>query len=271
MKNTVLIVDDIHVNRILMQDYLSDAGINVINAKNGEEACTLALKHLPDLIVMDWKMPVMSGMEALEKLKANNATKDILVMIVTGIATMQENLEEAYNKGAIDFIRKPFEKIEFVARVRSLLDLVRYYKLELDRKNKELTASTLQLTRFTEMCKKINKKLQVFQQSNPSAASLIEDITGTISIQLKNELWKRVEEYFTERHPDFYKNLTSKHGNISPAEYKLCALLRINMNSKEIASLICQENSSIRVSRSRLRKKFGLTEHDKLVAYLMQF
>mgnify|MGYP001184565527 CR=1 FL=1 len=271
MKNTVLIVDDIHVNRILMQDYLTDVGIKVISAKNGEEACLLALKHLPDLIVMDWKMPVMSGIDALEKLKANVATKDILVMIVTGIATMQENLEEAYNKGAIDFIRKPFEKIEFVARVKSLLDLVRYHKIALERKNKELTASTLQLTKLSEMCQKIIVKLQVFQESNPSASAMIEEISGNINIQLKNEIWKRFEEYFTELHPDFYKNLTKKHANISPAEYKLCALLRINMNSKEIAALICQENSSIRVSRSRLRKKFGLTEQDKLVAYLMQF
>ncbi len=74
-----------------------------------------------------------------------------------------------------------------------------------------------------------------------------------------------------ELNPSFYKQFLEVHPDISPSEIRLCTLLRLNMSSKEIAAFIHQEEASIRVSRSRLRKKSGLCESDNLVGYLLKF
>ncbi|OFX16296.1 MAG: hypothetical protein A2033_16975 [Bacteroidetes bacterium GWA2_31_9] len=271
MSNTILIADDAMVNLVLMRDFLIDCGYNVVEAKNGKEAFELAHKYKPDLILMDWQMPIMTGVESLVLLKQNAITKEIPVIIVTGIATTVEHLQEAFDKGAIDFIKKPFEKIELLARVNSMLTFIKYYKLVIEQKNKELSMSMLQLNRLTELHNQITKKMKNLSDLSPDSKQIINDITGNISVQLLNEAWNRFENYFTEIRPDFYNNLAKAHNNLTPSELRLCTLLSLNMDSKEIATFTHQEYNSVRVSRSRLRKKIGLSDTDNLVNYLMTF
>ena len=66
MKHKLLIADDSLVNLTIMEDILSDAGYEIFTAQNGKIAVLQAADHLPDLILMDWQMPVMNGIEALE-------------------------------------------------------------------------------------------------------------------------------------------------------------------------------------------------------------
>ena len=271
MKQKLLIADDSAVNLTIMLDILSDAGYEVFTAQNGKIAVKQAVDLLPDIILMDWQMPVMNGIEALEILKKDAKTREIPVIMVTGIATTAEHLQEAYQKGAIDFIKKPFEKIELLARVKAILSFVTNYKLVIFNKNNELSASLLQLSRLTELHEQISKKLTRLKEDFPELESQINEITGNVSVQLLNEAWKRYEENFMELNPSFYKQFLEVHPDISPAEIRLCTLLRLNMSSKEIAAFIHQEEASIRVSRSRLRKKLGLSETANLVGYLLQF
>ncbi len=167
MKHKILIADDSAVNLTIMVDILSDAGYEVFTAQNGKIAVKQALENLPDLILMDWQMPVMNGIEALEMLKKDAKTREIPVIMVTGIATTAEHLQEAYQKGAIDFIKKPFEKIELLARVKAILSFVTYYKLVILSKNNELSASLLQLSRLTELHEQISKKLTRLKEDFP--------------------------------------------------------------------------------------------------------
>ena len=271
MNHKILIADDSPVNLTIMLDILLDAGYEVFTALNGEIAVKQAADLLPDLILMDWQMPVMNGIEAIVILKKDALTREIPVIMVTGIATTAEHLQEAYQKGAIDFIKKPFEKIELLARVKAILSFVTYYKLVIFNKNNELSASLLQLSRLTELHEQISKKLTRLKEDFPELESHINEITGNVSARLLNEAWKRYEENFMELNPSFYKQVLEVHPDISPAEIRLCTLLRLNMSSKEIAAFIHQEESSIRVSRSRLRKKIGLCESDNLVSYLLKF
>ncbi len=271
MKQKILIADDSVVNLTIMRDILQDAGYEVTVAQNGEMAVEQALAFIPDLILMDWQMPVMNGVEALAILKQNPETREIPVIMVTGIATTAEHLQEAFEKGAIDFIKKPFEKIEMLARVKAILSFATYYKLTIYRKNNELSASMLQLNRLTGLYDQIAKKLTKLKSELPEAESYINDIVSDVSVQLLDEAWNRYEEYFREANPTFLQQLLLTHPDISPAEIRLCSLLRLNMSSKEIAAFIHQEESGIRVSRSRLRKRLGLSEADNLVGYLMQF
>lgn len=82
-KATVLVVDDVESNRLLVKELLSRKGLDVITAENGYEGTITAGEIIPDIILMDIRMPVMDGYEAVEKLKANEKTKDIPVIALT--------------------------------------------------------------------------------------------------------------------------------------------------------------------------------------------
>ena len=117
----ILVADDSRLVVSLINNILTkmDLGIDIINAKDGKEAYDKAIHENPDLILLDWQMPVKNGIETLIALKRNNKSKDIPVVMLTG----QDNLEEAYNNGAIEFIRKPFEKVEVIAKVKLIYEL----------------------------------------------------------------------------------------------------------------------------------------------------
>ncbi len=126
----ILVVDDQKDNLVTIVDMIEerkDIG-EVFHANNGELALMIAEKHQPDLIIMDWEMPEMSGIETTKKLKSNDKTKDIPVIICTGIMTSSNHLETAFEAGAVDFIRKPIDKIELHSRMQSMLLLSESYK-----------------------------------------------------------------------------------------------------------------------------------------------
>ena len=124
-KYTILVVDDKPDNLKTIVDYLkgSDVQYTILKATNGKIACKLAEKKIPDLIILDWKMPVMNGIETIEYLKSHKLTKDIPIIMATGVMTSAKNLKTALEAGAVDYIRKPIDKIELAARINSTLKL----------------------------------------------------------------------------------------------------------------------------------------------------
>ena len=126
----VLIVDDSPENLEIIVEFLgeSDLDITILKAPNGKVACKLAEKKLPDLIITDWDMPEMDGVETIVCLKNSEKTKEIPVIMATGVMTGIEHLKIALDAGAVDYIRKPIEKIELIARVNSMLKLAESYK-----------------------------------------------------------------------------------------------------------------------------------------------
>lgn len=138
MKYTILVVDDQQENIAAILNMLKsqDNNLRIIGAVNGKIACELAIKKHPDLILMDWEMPVMSGIDAVKYLKSLKETKDIPVIMVTALIS-SEHLQEALEAGAIDYVRKPIDKIELNARVNSALLLFDSYK-EIKRQREDL-------------------------------------------------------------------------------------------------------------------------------------
>jgi len=122
---TILVVDDKPDNLKTIVEYLkkSEVQFTILKAPDGKIACKLAEKKLPDLIITDWEMPVMNGIETIEHLKRLEKTKDIPVIMATGVMTSPKNLKTALEAGAIDYIRKPIDEIELTARVNSVLKL----------------------------------------------------------------------------------------------------------------------------------------------------
>lgn len=122
MSNKILIADDSKLVLSLVKNILEGSGCNysVITAQDGNEAIHSVSTDLPDLILMDWQMPNLTGIEALLQLKKNPKTADIPVIMLTA----SESTTEAFDAGAIDFIQKPFNKNELLARVRSVVESV---------------------------------------------------------------------------------------------------------------------------------------------------
>ncbi len=137
-EHQILIVDDDNQNLQLLYTYLSliDTGFNIVKTNRSKKALKLAKSRLPDLIITDWEMPALNGLELLKELKKDEETKNIPVIMLTGIMLASENLKLAFDAGAIDFISKPVRKNELSARVTSVLELSDSYK-EIKKLNNE--------------------------------------------------------------------------------------------------------------------------------------
>jgi putative two-component system response regulator len=120
--DTVLVVDDEAANVDLLQVYLETEGYQVITAYQGEEALEKAFAHQPDLILLDVLMPGLDGFEVCRRLKADPRTQFVPVIIVTALRELKDRIAGA-EAGADDFLTKPFDRVELLARVRNLLQI----------------------------------------------------------------------------------------------------------------------------------------------------
>jgi len=119
-KALVLVVDDFADNREMYSEYLSFSGYDVIEARNGKEAIDAAQARLPDIIIMDLSLPVMDGWEATRRLKADDRTRGIPVVALTGHA-LAGHSKGAKEAGCDSFLAKPCLPDQLVAEIRRML------------------------------------------------------------------------------------------------------------------------------------------------------
>jgi DNA-binding response OmpR family regulator len=116
----ILIAEDERDIRDLITFTLRFAGYEVIAASNGEEAVTLALQEIPDLIISDVRMPRMNGYEACEKIKAEEKTKHIPVIFLSAKGQETE-IQTGMNVGADEYLLKPFAPDQLTSRIQAVL------------------------------------------------------------------------------------------------------------------------------------------------------
>ncbi len=116
----ILIADDNQPNAELLEAHLDGSGFDTKIAMNGEETLKIAAEWLPDLVLLDVMMPKLSGFEVCKRLRADERTKDIGVLMVTAL-DQQTDVERAVDVGTDDFITKPINKTELIHRVKALL------------------------------------------------------------------------------------------------------------------------------------------------------
>lgn len=129
-QTTILIVEDDPLYGKVICRILDDVdkSIQLLTANNGFDALKIAEQKKPNLIITDWDMPKMNGIQFCIKLHQNPDLKTIPVIMCTGINTSSENLRTAFDSGVVDFIRKPIDKMELLSRVNSMLKLSESYQ-----------------------------------------------------------------------------------------------------------------------------------------------
>ncbi|WP_037318340.1 triple tyrosine motif-containing protein [Salegentibacter sp. Hel_I_6] len=184
----------------------------------------------------------------------------ILHKIYTGYYRKQRNRLMERNRKKIEI--KQLESQQEIITLQN-------QKLESDMasKNRELAASTMNLIKKNEFLNELKKRI--------SSANKEEDIQKVISVINKNiaeeDNWKFFKEAFDNADKDFLQSVKEAHPNLTSNDLKLCAYLRLNLSSKEIAPLLNISVRSVEIKRYRLRKKMELDHDQGLVEYILQF
>jgi DNA-binding response OmpR family regulator len=120
-KKRVLIVDDDSDLLALVGFHVVRSGFEVIFAENGDQALEIAARERPDMVLLDIMLPGINGMEVCAKLRKNNRTSDIPVIMLSALARSEQKIN-ALDTGADDYITKPFSPRELMARVKRVLE-----------------------------------------------------------------------------------------------------------------------------------------------------
>lgn len=137
--NKILVVEDDYPQLELICQILeySDIDAQIFKTRSGQIALDIAQNEQPDVVLTDWHMPTMTGLDLIKQLKTNEATKDISVIMCTGVRLEDEDLRLAMAAGAVDYVRKPFQAIELLARVGTMLRISKAHQT-IKNKNAEL-------------------------------------------------------------------------------------------------------------------------------------
>lgn len=141
LQASILIVDDTRANLRLLAGILSEQGYNVRPAPNGPHALTAIRAEAPDLILLDIKMPEMSGYEVCEQLKTDERTRDIPIIFISALNDIFDKVK-AFSAGGVDYITKPFQTEEVLARVKAHLT-IRQQQKRIQEQNATLKAQHL--------------------------------------------------------------------------------------------------------------------------------
>ena len=117
---TVLIVDDEAAIRDMVNIALDTAGFTCLHAENAGQAHAVIIDERPDVVLLDWMMPGTSGLELLRRLRRDELTADVPVIMLTAKAE-EDNMVQGLNSGADDYLAKPFSPRELIARIQALL------------------------------------------------------------------------------------------------------------------------------------------------------
>ncbi len=199
-------------------------------------------------------------------------TNFMLILYGIGVIAFSIFMHNIYKR----YYRKQQEKI--IEENRKELELTRLQnekeiinlkneQLEKDYKSKssELAASTMSIIKKNELLTQIKEQLSAINDKT-SIKPVIKIIDRSLS---HNENWEMFKEAFDNADSEFFKNLKSKHPNLSPNDLKLCAYLRLNLSSKEVSQLINISPRSVEVKRYRLRKKLNLDSNENLADYIL--
>ncbi|MEG4571432.1 response regulator [Microcoleus sp. N3A4] len=190
----ILIVDDTPSNLDVISEALSNAGYKVAIATSGERALQQVERRAPDLILLDVMMPGIDGFETCQRLKANAKTCDIPIIFMTALADV-DNKVKGLKLGAVDYVTKPFQEQEVLARVKTHLQLrllTQNLEQQVAQKTAELQAAQLQIIQREKLsalgnlvagvAHEINNPVGFISSNIQPALDYIKDLFGLLDL-----------------------------------------------------------------------------------------
>lgn len=288
----ILLVDDDSNNLSVVSKCFEDRNYDLLYAPDGQAGYEVAVKAQPDLVIMDWAMPMLNGIDATLKLKATDETKDIPVIMATGIMTSPINLQKALNSGATDYVRKPFNDLELCARVNAALMLgesikkiknqaeeinsllikeKELLKERLDFKERELSILSLSAQDKTKLLMKIQNALKELKKEfNLDSSKTLQSLQKLVKEGMKNKDTDEFLFHFQHVHPDFFRLLKSRSQKLTSNELKLCSYVKLGMRNKEIASITGTSVGTVKSNINRLKKKLALDSKKSLRRFVLE-
>ncbi len=284
----ILIIDDEEDNIEIVQRKLLRTAYHCIGEPDSMRAFDTVCRERPDLIVMDWQMPGLSGIELLERYKADEMAASIPVIIMTGIMKESEHLQRAFDIGAADFIRKPVDTLELNSRVSSILELrdEQNNRIELERKlfvrqQQDLQEKIERKQReLSDLSFRFVNNNRIAEKFIASMDKIVDGTSGQFSrgeidkqiTEYKKELftlhWTAIENKFLDGRSDFKKELVERYPGLTEHDLMLSLLYSLDLSNKEISEITFISYEGIRKARTRLRKKLELESHIDLTEFL---
>ena len=189
MEKRILIVDDDPASLRLLNHFLTNNGYEVFQATNGREAMQVVLEVAPPLVVTDWSMPEMDGLALCRALREHEGVRFVYVLMITGHSDT-DRLVEAFNAGADDFLAKPVNQQELIARLRAGGRIARL--------EEDLARRTRDVHRLNAQAALANQKLEEANARLRSMA-MTDELTGLLNRRMAmtrlRELWLSQERY----------------------------------------------------------------------------
>ncbi|MBP6663520.1 MAG: response regulator [Paludibacter sp.] len=293
----ILIIDDESDSIEVFELLLTNLNYEVVSESNPLNAIKMIQTTQPDLVILDWLMPQMEGIEVLRNIKSTLEIKEIPVIISSGIRTQSSNLQTALSVGAIDFLKKPIDEIELEARVASAIKLYDYlrntqkmqqeihakemqieqnkalfYQNELNKKNREMLVSAVTIFQNKKLVSilksEIFDEISELSEEHKSLVAKVLDRYENISSSIN---WDMFEKRFTELNSEFYNKLNVEFPDLSTGEQRLCAFFKLGLSTKEIAIINYSSYEAIRKAIYRIRKKLNQNEKIDLNLFFQAF
>lgn len=233
MKEKIFVIDDNRLNVRLLTDILEDENFIVYSADNGLPVLDMARKLHPDVILLDIMMPNIDGFEVCKLLKNDPEVKDIPIIMVTA-KTEGTDIKQALEFGAFDYIKKPVDEIEVIARVQSAL---RYKKNHDELKELAMKDSLTCLYNHALLLELLEKELTKQQINNSNISFVMIDV-------------------------DYFKNLNDEYGHLAGDKVlkEISSILKSSVRKGDIVGRYGGEEFSIVLSGLNKRDAFLLCE-----------
>ncbi|HTX92337.1 MAG TPA: diguanylate cyclase [Anaerolineales bacterium] len=232
---TILIADDTLENVTLLSRILNMNGYQVITARDGSETLDLVFNNLPDLVLLDVKMPVMDGFEVCARIKEDESCREIPIIFISALDDPEDKVR-AFRAGGVDYIIKPFDYEEVQARVETHL-ILRRLRLQLEQANRELAVRVEELTESQRQLADRERRLSAFVSALPNLSFVLDDDgrylevlaseTSFLVAQPRDLIGRLMEEVMPPKAAALIMDAihhTIETGNIQVIEYKIPVL-----------------------------------------------
>lgn len=261
-KYHILIVDDIPDNIKVLHAILRREEYEITYALNGKDALMLCVSNSFDLILLDIMMPEMDGYEVCKHLKSKDKTRDIPVIFLTAMVD-KDSIVKGFELGAHDYVTKPFNSKELVARVKTHLELktkneaLKFMNMHLEEK---VAARTLELEEMNKSLTDANYRLESLEDAKNDFLSLMsaelrEPLTGIIGFT--DMLEHSIKNKTNLKYISFIKQACEKLVGVSDMALLLSALrcdrYQMQFTGHSLSDLIKEAVEGLK-SRSRERK-----------------